>query len=244
MQYKYADSRYTALVETIRDHFKQSHTLIWDRRNKIKVLAFLEEEVVVKAFKVPHMINRIAYTFFRDSKAKRSYDNSCKLEAYTPRPIAYVEYKKFGLLNDSYFISARYPYDFTIREVLTQENFSDREQILKAFAAFTYRLHELDVEHLDYSPGNILIKRMPEGYEFKVIDVNRMRFGTMDMKKRFQSFSKLWAHDKDLETIVSSYAKIMHADEKEALRWAREASSQHKAKVNMKKRLKGKPVVD
>ena len=66
--------------------------------DKLKIISFLDKRMMVKFFKVPHIFNRIAYTFFRGSKAKRSYDNSMKILDFVPKPIGYIEYKKFGLL--------------------------------------------------------------------------------------------------------------------------------------------------
>ena len=60
-----------------------------------------------------------------------------------------MEYKKFGLLYDSYFICEEYAYDFTIREVLLDSNFKEREEIFRQFSAFTYRLHLKGVKHLE-----------------------------------------------------------------------------------------------
>ena len=244
MKREVLDSHYIKLVANIEEYFDQSSEILWDRRNKIRIIDFLEEKIVAKAFKIPHIVNRVAYSFFRDSKAKRSYENSLMLDDFVPKPIGYVEFYKFGLLQKSYFLSTYYPYDFTIREVLLDKRFKDREKILREFAYFTYRLHEMGAEHLDYSPGNILIKYTDKGYEFKVIDVNRMRFGRISLQQRVENFSKLWAVEKDLTTIAKAYAVLTDADENECAKWAIEASQKHKAKVNMKKRLKGKEVVD
>ncbi len=235
-------SRYIKLLANIKDYFNRSDELIWDRRNKIKVLSFDDEKLTVKAFKIPHIVNRLAYTFFRPSKAKRSYLNSMKIEAFTPKAVGYIEFKKLGLIYDSYYISAYYPYDFTIREVLQDEEFPDREKILKAFTYFSYQLHEAGAKHLDYSPGNILIKQENDEYLFKVIDLNRMYFGRMEIQERIENFSKLWANNRDLEKIASCYAKLVGIEESKASQWLIAASSAHKERVNFKKRIKGKRI--
>jgi len=244
MNLKLQDSKYRELIENVESFFHESGELIWDRRNKIKIIRFQNEKIVVKSFKKPHWFNRIIYSFFRDSKAKRSYENSILLEGYVPEPVGYVEQYQQGLFAHSYFLSAYYPYDFTIREVLTQDDFPEKEKIFESFARFTYLLHEKGAEHLDYSPGNILIRKDADRYDFKVIDINRMRFGVMDVKRRVENFSKLWAKENDLALIIKAYARLAGVEESEVLPWALEASRKHKARVNMKKRLKGKAVVD
>ena len=243
MKYEVVSQKYMEIVEQIRSYFADTQELIWDKRNKIKILDFNTERITIKSFKIPHMINRIAYTFFRDSKAKKSYLHSLKIADFVPQAIGYATFKKYGLHYDSYFLSAHYAYDFTIREVLTQSDFPDREIIFDAFAAFTYALHEAQAEHLDYSPGNILIKKLSDGYEFKTIDVNRMKFRALSAEERVSNFSKLWADDSDLQLIIHYYAKYAKIDEKIAQNIALKALHAHKAKKNLKKRLKGKKVV-
>ena len=244
MKLKVLDERYRGLLQKIREHFHETKQSIWDKRNKIKIVHFGDKEITVKLFKTPHIINKLAYTFVRPSKAARSYENSLRIEAFVPLPIGYVEYKKFGLLHDSYFVSEHYAYDFTIREPLTQSGFPDKETIYREFAKFTYALHEKNVEHLDYSPGNILIKKISKKqYEFKVIDVNRMKFKNLTREERLENFAKLWADDEDLKAIVETYATINGWDRNGAIEVALKASWQHKEKTNLKKKLKGKKVV-
>ena len=245
MKYKVRDALYNDLIKNIRAYFSEAKNNIWDKRNKIKIISFDKEDITIKSFKIPHFINKIAYTFFRDSKAKRSYDNSMKILEFVPKPIGYTEYKKLGLLYDSYFLCEKYAYDFTIREPLIQHDFEDRENIFKQFAVFTHALHMQGVKHLDYSPGNILIKKMSDDtYEFKIIDVNRMAFKVLTHEEQMQNFSKLWARDEDLICMVGAYVKCIDMDERKAISIALSASQKHKDKKNLKKRLKGRKVVD
>ena len=245
MKYEVRDALYNDLIKNIRGYFSEAKNSIWDKRNKIKIISFEKEDVTMKSFKIPHFINKIAYTFLRDSKPKRSYDNSMKILEFVPKPIGYAEYKKFGLLYDSYFLCEKYAYDFTIREPLIQHDFVDRENIFKQFAVFTHALHMQGVKHLDYSPGNILIKKMSDDtYEFKIIDVNRMAFKVLTHEEQMQNFSKLWARDEDLICMIRAYVKCIDMDERKAISIALSASQKHKDKKNIKKRLKGIKVVD
>jgi hypothetical protein len=54
----------------------------------------------------------------------------------------------------------------------------------------------------------------------------------------------LWASEEDLGTISRSYASLLEIDPAMAESWALEASKKHKNKVNLKKRIKGKEIVD
>ncbi len=62
---------------------------------------------VVKYFKIPYFINKIVYTFFKKSKAQKSYEYALKIKDFTPKPIGYIEFYKFGLLDESYFVSRK-----------------------------------------------------------------------------------------------------------------------------------------
>jgi len=231
-------------VLNIKNHFKANQNIIHKARNEIKVINHKNIDLVVKSFKIPNILNRFIYTFICDTKAKKSYEYSLKIGDVTPKAIGYIEFYENFLLKNSYFISENFNYDFTIREVLLEENFPQKEQILKTFALFTYSLHEKDIYHLDYSPGNILIKKKNDGFTFKIVDINRMKFLFLNTSLRMKNFSKLWAKDEDLKTIIKEYAKIANQDEKELSLKALYFSKQHKRKINFKKRLKGKKVVD
>ncbi|MDX4013047.1 lipopolysaccharide kinase InaA family protein [Aliarcobacter skirrowii] len=116
--------------------------------------------------------------------------------------------------------------------------------MFKAFAQFTFDLHENGIYHLDYSPGNILIKKENDNFIFKIVDINRMKFLNMNLDLRMKNFSKLWAKDEDLEFIAKEYAKLLNEDEKELVSKALKYSNQNKAKINFKKRIRGQKVVD
>ncbi len=244
MVIKSVKPEYIKLLTNIREYFKESEKSIHKARNEIRILDYRDCKLVVKAFKVPNFINKIVYTFFRGTKAKKSYENSLKISKFVPSAIGYIEFKKFGLLSDSYFISEQFEYDFTIREVILDADFKDRENIFREFAQFTYLLHEEDILHKDYSPGNILIKKSEDGYEFKIVDINRMEFKTLNSDQRLKNFSQLWVKDSDLKIIIDEYSKLIGEDSKSCFKTAVYYSQRHKDRKNFKKRLKGIEVVD
>ena len=238
MKYKVLDDKYENFVKKIRVHFHQSTDCLYTGRNTLKVLHTLGEDIVVKSFKIPHFINKIAYTFLRESKAERSYSNSLRILEFVPKPIGYAEFKKYGLLYDSYFLCEKYVYDFTIREPLRQKDFPNKTVVFQQFAHFAYALHNKGVEHLDFSPGNILIKETsPKNYAFKIIDVNRMNFRVFTKEERIQNFAKLWADDEDLMTIIRAYAPLIEMDESQAIKIALEATYKHQQKKLFKKKF-------
>jgi len=230
-------------TQNIQEYFHDSTQSIHKARNELKTIQHNGIKTIVKSFKIPNIINRVAYTFFRDSKAKKSYEYSLKIGDFTPQPIAYIEFFNFGFISDSYFISQEFDYDFTIREPLLDEDFPNKDEIFKAFARFSLDLHNNNIFHNDYSPGNILVKQKNGTYIFKIVDINRMKFFELHQQDRAKNFSKLWASDEILKTIASEYQKHYSCDENfitEVLYF----SNKNKKIKNFKKRLKGKKVND
>jgi len=233
--------KYTDFICSIKEYFIRSHTILFQERNTIKCIVYQEHTYVIKSFKPPHLLNQIVYRFFRASKAQRSYENALqlmKLKVNTPVPIGYIEFPSLFLFKESYFVSEFYDFDFEIRAVLADENFEDRENILKSFVAFSYDLHNKGIYHVDYSPGNVIIKKLPDGYEFAIIDVNRMKFIEYDDEMRFKNLSRFSTSAEDLEFIAKHYAKIGDIDEAFAISTLRKYHNEHQQYLVNKKRLK------
>ena len=237
-------SNFKDILVKIKNIFKNSNHSIHKARNELKIIELNDLKCVVKSFKVPHFINRVAYTFFRDGKAKKSFINAMKLQELgvnTPEPIGIIEFFIFGLLSESYFISRYEPYDFTIREVF-HHKVDNVEQILKEFAKFTYEIHQKGVWHVDYSLGNILISKQNDGsYKFSLVDINRMEFKEIPPKEGLKNFNKFWAKfDEDLPILAKEYAKLANFDEKEAVAIVLSEAKKLEDMVNIKRKIKGK----
>ena len=226
----------------IKEIFNDSYETIHKARNELKIIELKGQKCVVKSFKVPHFINRIAYTFFRDGKAKKSFSNAIKLfdlNISTPEPIGVIEFFSSSLLSESYFITLYQPYDFTIREVF-HHKVDDVENILKQFAAFTYNLHQKGVWHVDYSLGNILItKQENREYIFSLVDINRMVFKPIPVAQGLKNFNKFWPKYKtDLDVIAKEYARLSNFPSSQAIDIIHKASQKLQARVNQKRKLK------
>jgi tRNA A-37 threonylcarbamoyl transferase component Bud32 len=228
-------------AEQIKELFnKESHT-IHNARNILKVFNVNGKKIVVKSFKVPNVVNQIVYSFFRDSKAARSYMYSQKLKKLsiaTPQPIAFVEYRRFGLFQQSYYLCEHFDYDFEIRAVLKDPDFTDREQIFKEFAHFSYGLHEAGVYHVDYSPGNVLIKKEGAHFLFSIVDVNRMEFMTFTNDLRMKNLSRFSASEHDTQMIAKFYAEAAGLDKEWALKTLRFYHEKHQEYMKRKRELK------
>jgi len=242
MNYKVIDSKFDKLLLNIKEHFSNEKNItLFQKRNTIKIVNFKDIDYVVKSFKIPHLLNQIVYNFFRDSKAKRSYENSIKLldlDINTPKPIGFIEFSTSLLFKNSYYVSEFFDYEFEIRAVFKDKEFENREQILKEFTQFTYELHQKGVYHIDYSPGNILVKKRDDSYLFYIIDVNRMQFLEFDIDLRMKSMAKLTSNAADNALLLENYTGISKI-EKNSLKEKQDLYlKKQKEYLENKKRLK------
>lgn len=232
-------------IDSIPSVLEQQGTTIKATRNLIKVLQMPDgTHVNVKRYHAPRYVNKLVYsTGLRKPKGQRAYEYAMRLLELgieTPEPIAYIEERHGGILGLSYFISIQCGYPHTFYEMGDAEE-GTYEEIAMAFAAFTAKMHEQQVLHLDYSPGNILWERVGENYHFSIVDINRMYFGEVDMARGCANFARLWGPKRFIQLIVREYAQLrgFDADEAERLTMAARSafwlrfSKRHKVKFKL-----------
>lgn len=184
-------------------------------RNSLRLFKLDDKTLNVKSFKKPNVVNKLVYKYFRKSKAQRSFEYANTLKALsvgTPEPVAFFELSTGLLFGKSYYVSEQLNDDITYRELTTDFNIPNYEDILRAFTRFTFNLHEKGINFLDHSPGNTLIKYNDGDYKFYLVDLNRMNFETMTFKKRIKNFAKLTTHKNMIEIMSHEYAKLMNED--------------------------------
>ncbi|MDO6759069.1 lipopolysaccharide kinase InaA family protein [Tamlana sp. 2_MG-2023] len=212
-------------------------------RNSLKLFKLEDQTINVKSFRVPNLVNQIAYKFFRKSKAQRSYEYASRLKALgigTPNPIAYYEFETPFLFKKSYYISAHLDYDLTYRELTTDFNIPNYEAILRAFTRFTFNLHEKGIHFLDHSPGNTLIQLNGGDYKFYLVDLNRMEFKTLDFETRIKNFSRLTIHKSMVEIMSDEYAKCSGEAYDKVFQLMWKETEDFQDKYHRKRRLKKK----
>ncbi len=202
--------------------FDQQGLLIHNSRNVIKKINTGEGTFVVKNFKGMYLFNRLAYSFFRQSKAARSYLHSAILNEkgiVTPPHVAWLDCYTMGLLTQSYFVSVFYAHK-TLNEMMEYcANYDPTmtQTLLKHFAAFVLKLHTLGIYHEDLSVGNILVIRKDGGYDFALVDLNRIKFRQIDFMDGLHNFAKLRMSASDLRTVISEYATLRGQDAERAM---------------------------
>jgi tRNA A-37 threonylcarbamoyl transferase component Bud32 len=179
--------KYSHLSEYIHNLPIQCYTkdtIIRDNRNILRKDTVDGVAMVIKQYKKPSMFNRIMYTFFRKSKARRSYEYAFRLKELgvgTAKPIAYIEEKKHGLFHTGYFVSKYVP--CPLMSDLGKYEPATQKEVMESFIRFTVDLHQKGVLHYDYNLSNIMFYKEQDGYQFKLLDINRMRFNTYSKRK-------------------------------------------------------------
>jgi len=225
-------------------NFEKEGKLMNDgERNVIKTFKIDEVTINVKSFKKPNLINKIVYRFFRKSKAQRSFEYAqelSKMGVGTPQPFAYIE-KPSGLtFGESYYASEHLSCDLTFRELTDTLDFPDHEKLLRAFTRFTYNLHEKGINFLDHSPGNTLIQLNEGKPKFFLVDLNRMRFETMDFETRMKNLSKLTIHESIVRVMSNEYATCSGENETRIFNALWKETQDFQYRFYRKKRLKKK----
>ncbi len=206
-------------IESLPRIFHETGTSIYKGRNELKEYEVDGIRLVVKSYRKPILVNRFVYAYIRPSKARRAYEYGLKViekGVDTPRPVAYVEVYKNGLLTESYFISLKCDYSRLMREFCEEYPDSDKD-VLVAFAQFTANMHNAGIYHKDYSAGNILFEKDEKGIRFSIVDINRMKFGFVTEETGYENFYRLWFKDKAFRIVGKEYGKARGFDPEKAL---------------------------
>lgn len=202
-------------IENIPDSFEREGKVIYSGRNLIKVMETDGMEVNVKRYGIPAFVNRIVYSFFRIPKGQRAFEYPQMLLRKgfeTPVPVAYIEQRKWGLINHSYFISMQSPYRRNFYE-FGNADVEECKDVIAAFARYTAELHQAGIMHRDYSPGNILFDKIDGEYHFMLVDINRMSFGEISVETGCANFARLWGQKNFFKLLAREYARARGADE-------------------------------
>jgi hypothetical protein len=128
--------------------------------------------------------------------------------------------------------------DLTFRELTKDLNYPDHEIIIRAFTRFTYNLHQKGVNFLDHSPGNTLIVKIDGGYDFYLVDLNRMKFMDLCIEVRIANFAKLTTNKYIVKLMSDEYSKCIgkSSDYIFKIMWKHTCEFQYK--YQRKKRIK------
>lgn len=223
---------------SLPDSFPHKGEKLHDGRNKVKRFRIAREWVVVKKFKRPNIVQKIVYTFFKSSKAERAYLFAEKLRGMginTPHEIGYIEIRRKGLLDESYFISTQCSYA-ALSQILDGEDFS--RKAADALAGYLVELHEKGILHGDLNLTNILYRIEDDKYKFTLIDTNRSKFRESLGRNECLENMKRLTHDRELmEYIVSAYAQLRGWNGAETVKEVMESLNRFEEKIRRKRKF-------
>lgn len=230
-------------VARLPEAFEKEGEVIYAGRNVVKRFDTAYGEWIVKRYKTPNLIQRLAYTFWRKSKAERAFLYAGKLNSIgidTPEGIGYVECGKNGLFHTGYFISTACHYPSLHPALVTNAEFDKR--LASALASFLVSMHRKGVMHGDPNPANILYHTDEEGrFRFSVIDTNRSVFKASLSRKECLDNLKRVTHRRDLlQYIVEEYATLRQWDAGQSVEQVMHALGRFEKRRQFKRFLKPK----
>lgn len=167
-----------------------------------------ENNLVLKKYGTPGLVKGLIYRWLRTSKCMRAYHNALELDRLgilTPQPAFAIEcFSSTSALKRSYYACA----DFDgWNELRGLEKRPDFAAIAPELAAFILDIHTKKVWMKDMSPGNILFRLRADGsgYDFALVDINRMRFGVTDGKRLIEAFRCLLDTEDGTAVVAEAY---------------------------------------
>lgn len=222
---------------SVPSRFEQEGKIVYSGRNTLKTLEYEGLTFCVKSFKKPHLLNKVVYSYFRKPKAERSFlYATCfmKQGIGTPKPVAYIVFKDFFGVTNTYYISLYQDCDFTFRGIAM---LSEAEQIdaYKAFTRFTHDFHRKGVYFVDHSPGNTLVKKEDSGqWRFWLVDLNRTRFTPVSPEIGIKNLSMIELPNDKLEIIAGEYARLTQYDPDQMTRMLIDLTQKNNNRVHRK----------
>lgn len=240
-------SRYTAGYEStgpllrrfLGDNPPGEAEVIYRGRNTVSVCEHEGTRLNFKQFKTPIFINRLAYGCLRKSKARRAFDNAGRLQSLgieTPAPVAVAEERRGIMLHHSVFVSLQADGYTDCRSIEREDDFARQAESL---AALILRLHRAGIVMRDFSPGNILRRRRPDGTaDLCLVDINRMDFGVRSQRKLDRMFGAIVETPGAVAVIGRAYARLAGIPEDEGAARAVSAFTQVQGHLQRKKKIK------
>lgn len=188
--------------------------LIYKGRNELREITLNGICLVVKSYKIPNIVNRIAYGLFRPSKAERSYQYARLLLSKginSPQPVAFYTERKGLFFSKSYYVSLKSECPHTYIDLLEQ-NIPNTEKIVRSIARVAAQMHEKGYLHKDFSRGNILFKDNGKNILIDIIDLNRIRFKKIDINDGCKNFERLPATPQIHRWLADEYALVRNFD--------------------------------
>ncbi len=171
--------------------------------NNVRTVLFLKpeegasEQVFIKLYKKGDLGEKLKHLLvpskaFSEWQKLRHFD---EIGLACPKPLAFSERKRFGLLNESCLLISAIPLSFPLTEYIKKGTlpFNKKRRIVIALACLIRDLHNNNVFYRDLHGGNILIKEKgASGFELFFIDLHRAALlGKISERMKIQDIAQL-----------------------------------------------------
>jgi len=156
--------------------------IVIEGRNKVGVVSLplqsgIQKNIFIKEY---HLIGINKFkSRFLPSKAQKAWRGAIILierGIATPSPVAYLEGRRRGFVDQSFFLTDELDGAEEVRRLFREVPEPELRGFLQALAVFLKTCHQKGILHRDLSDGNILTKKDRDGQvEFYLIDTNRIR---------------------------------------------------------------------
>lgn len=173
-----------------RQHIAECSSKTWLRqhavrvpKNQVNVVAEIpgsyfnyDQNVMVKLFGWRNTMS-ILFSPVMRSRAKKSWDMAGWLLDHgvaTPEPLAVYTARKYGIIQENFYISKAIQQYRTARHILHDKtvNRGYKDQLIQSLAEIVRRIHHHHVVHNDLTLANFLVKDVvPE--DISLVDLNR-----------------------------------------------------------------------
>lgn len=184
-----ASSLVLAAFEQQRNRQARGSVLKEGKRSSVALLPFPKGEgkqcVCGKYYPLPPWPRRLG-TFLVPSRAMRSFRTALRFQALgikTAMPLALIEKRDFGLLQESFLLMEDLSPLPGMPEYLAQ-HFSPplakdvqvrKKQCIRDFAHFLRKIHEMGVYQTDFKTTNIFVEELPGGRtDFHLVDLDQV----------------------------------------------------------------------
>lgn len=219
--------------------------IIHEGRNRLGVVPLPRaaggtREVVVKEFRFRGL--NLWKTLFGRSKTRRAWTGAAALVERgvpTPDPVAFLEFRRAGLVRCGYFLAEWVEGAREIRFLFRELKGGTLRALLERLVPFLRACHDAGVLHRDLSDGNILVREGgPGGFEFFLVDTNRIRVRTrIGTRRRVSNLIRLGVPPDSQRFFLDLY--FGNARRARLWRpWYRLRKAAYSGAVALKKRLK------
>ena len=155
--------------------------------------------VCIKEYRYPSAFKKIFYPFF-SSPARKAWFAAHGLiaaDVHTPKPIALIEEKRTGMIKKSFFITeglfdCRPCYKYIRDTFGNRAAFPVKRRFAACLAASFRQLHDAAIYHGDLKESNIMVRELPDAWDFFYIDLDCVYFNkNITRRRKIKNLSQL-----------------------------------------------------